>query len=169
MVKRYCFDTSGISNPLETMPEDIHKSLWAHFSAFVLDNYIAVTQEIFDEMCHVTGDIGGLINQCKSTMVLELGQPDWDWQGYILHSKRMLTDHRTCISEYTGGSAKTICLNDMTIIALAKTLGLPVVSMENPVKETGQTSKRKIPNICLAEGVEHLTFSDFLRREKLSF
>lgn len=169
MVKRYCFDTSGISNPLETMPEDIHKSLWAHFSAFIMSDYIAVTPEIYDEMCHVTGSIGDLIKVSKASLVLELGHPDWDWQGYIDNSKQLLTDHHTCISEYSGGSAKTVCLNDMTVVALAKTLDLPVVSMENPVKELAHTTKRKIPNVCQIEGIEHLTFSDFLRKEKLSF
>ena len=68
-----------------------------------------------------------------------------------------------------SGSAKTICLNDLTIIALAKTLGLPVVSMERLVSEGPGTKKRRIPNICKAEGVEHLSFNDFLRREKLTF
>jgi hypothetical protein len=29
--------------------------------------------------------------------------------------------------------------------------------------------KKRIPNICQAEGVEHLDFNDFLRREGLSF
>ncbi|KQV27889.1 hypothetical protein ASC97_05870 [Rhizobium sp. Root1203] len=168
MTKKYCFDTSGVSNPLETMPEDIHKTLWAHFAAFVLSDYIAVTPEIYDEMCHCQGGIGQLLINSKSSVVLEVGN-DWDWPTYIGHIKRMQVDHRHCISEFTGGSAKTICLNDITIIALAKTMNVPVVSMEHMVKEDGQTPKRKIPNICRAEGVEHLTFSDFLRRERLSF
>ncbi|MGO7046075.1 DUF4411 family protein [Rhizobium johnstonii] len=169
MVKKYCFDTSGISNPLETMPEDIHKTLWAHFKAFVLSDYIAVTPEIFEEMCHIAGDLGQFVNVSKDFMVLEVGSPDWDWQTYIGHSNQLLTRHRDCISEFTGGSAKTICVNDMTIIALAKTLNVPVVSMENLIREVTQTTKRKIPNICRAEGVVHLAFSDFLRRENLRF
>ncbi|MFF0947905.1 DUF4411 family protein [Rhizobium leguminosarum] len=169
MVKRYCFDTSGISNPLETMPADIHVSLWASFSAYIYDGFIAVTPEIYDEMCHVTGDIGDMIKSTKGQLVLELGGAEWDWQTYVNNSKQLLATYEGCISEYTGGSAKTICLNDMTIVCLAKTLGLPLVSMENLVKEESQTNKRKIPNICRSEGIEHLTFSDFLRRENLSF
>ena len=31
-MKKYAFDTSGISNPLESMPEDIHESLWNGFN-----------------------------------------------------------------------------------------------------------------------------------------
>ena len=28
MTHKYCLDTSGFSNPLMEMPEDIHKTLW---------------------------------------------------------------------------------------------------------------------------------------------
>jgi dephospho-CoA kinase len=50
----------------------------------------------------------------------------------------------------------------MTIIALAKTLGLPVVSMEKFIHQ--QDSKnRRIPNICQMEGIQHLDFNQFLR------
>jgi hypothetical protein len=34
---------------------------------------------------------------------------------------------------------------------------------------TSSSKKRHIPDVCKIEGVEHLTFSDFLRREKLKF
>ena len=81
----------------------------------------------------------------------------------------MQVDHKDFISEFTGGSARTICLNDLTIIALAKTLGLPLVSMERLVSEEPGSKKRRIPNICNAEGVKHLAFNNFLRREGLSF
>ena len=53
-------------------------------------------------------------------------------------------------------------LNDISIIALAKATGLPLVSMES---STGNSAKRKrIPDICDLEEVAHLTFNDFLRR-----
>ncbi|WP_202309797.1 DUF4411 family protein [Mesorhizobium sp. L-8-10] len=167
-MRRYCFDTSGISNPLETMPEDIHKTMWAGFCERVEDGLIGATTEIHDEMCHIPGDVGACLIANKSTIVLEVGE-DWDWRTYIEHAQRMQVDHKDFISEFTGGSAKTICLNDLTIIALAKTLGLPVVSMERLVSEDPSTKKRRIPNICKAEGVEHLSFNDFLRREQLTF
>ncbi len=60
-------------------------------------------------------------------------------------------------------------MNDLTIIAMAKTLGLPVVSMEKAVSEAPGTKKRRIPNICKAEGVLHLGFNDFLHQEGLTF
>jgi hypothetical protein len=57
-------------------------------------------------------------------------------------------------------------LNDMSIIALAKCLELPVVSMETRIIDLNSSSKRRIPNICDAEGIVHHTFNEFLRTER---
>ena len=58
-------------------------------------------------------------------------------------------------------------LNDISIIALAKALDLPLVSMEKPAS-VNATARRKIPDVCRLVQVEHLTFNDFLRREGIS-
>lgn len=150
------------------MPEDIHQTMWGGFCERVETGIIAVTTEIHVEMCRIPGDVGAHLSENASAMILEVGD-DWDWKSYVDHIQRMQVDHKGFISEFTGGSAKTICLNDLTIIALAKTLGLPVVSMETFIKEDPSVKKRRIPNICKAEGVESLTFNDFLRREGLTF
>ena len=54
-------------------------------------------------------------------------------------------------------------LNDISIIALARTLELPVVSMETKLPPDAKW--KRIPCICGLEAVEHLTFNDFLRKE----
>src|SRR4051794_22878052 len=123
-MKRYCFDTSGISNPLESMPEDIHESMWNGFKVKCLESgIIAVTQEIYEEMEHIEGSVGQCIKAQKAGLLMEVGG-DWDWGAYITHVNKMEDDHHDCISEYCGGSKRTVCLNDISIIALAKTLGL---------------------------------------------
>jgi hypothetical protein len=166
-MKKYCFDTSGISTPLETMPEDIHESMWARFKTQLLKTgLIAVTQEIYQEMEHITGSVGQCIKDNKASLVMEVGE-DWDWGTYITHANKMEDNRREFISEYIGGSKKTVGLNDLSIIALAKTLSIPVVSME--VRVTAGSKKLHIPDVCDRESVEHLTFSDFLRKEKLKF
>lgn len=164
-MKKYCFDTSGISNPLESMPEDIHESMWQRIVPIVESGCIAVTSEIYAEMINIPGSIGQCIKSNKLKMVLEVNQGSWNWVNYVNHSTRMNTTYHNFISEYCGGSPKTVCLNDMTIIALAKCLGIPLVSMEGSTNSS--SSKRKIPDICKLEGIEHLYFSDFLRRERI--
>jgi hypothetical protein len=78
-MKRYCFDTSGISNPLEAMPEDIHQSMWGGFKTKCLESaIIAVTQEIYAEMEHIPGTVGQCIRDNKANLIMEVGE-DWDW------------------------------------------------------------------------------------------
>lgn len=165
-MKKYCFDTSGLSNPLETMPEDIHESMWKRVRALIVAGHIAVTQEIYDEMIHIGGTVGKCIVGHKKLVLLEVNSNSWNWQLYVDHAAAMQAAHHKYISEYNGGSPKTVCLNDISIIALAKALKLPVVGMESYVT-VASSNKRRIPNICKAEDVEHLTFSDFLRRETI--
>ncbi|MGO7226717.1 DUF4411 family protein [Rhizobium leguminosarum bv. viciae] len=166
---KYCFDTSGISNPIETMPEDIHISLWDAFCGQLHGASVAVTKEVHDEMCHIPGTVGSVILACKAAMIFEVGDDAWDWPTYVNHAVRMQGAYKVHISEFIGGSKKTIGLNDLSIIALAKTLGKPVVSMEDFVPENAGSIKRRIPNICKAEGVPHFSFNTFLRNEKMSF
>lgn len=100
-MKRYCFDTSGISNPLETMPEDIHDSMWKKFHDIIVAGYIAVTKEIYDEMILIPGAIGTCIKKNKDKMLLEVNKGDWNWQAYLGNSNAMIVAHKAFISEYT--------------------------------------------------------------------
>ena len=59
-------------------------------------------------------------------------------------------------------------MNDISIVALAKTLDVPLVSMETKSGKDA-VKRRKIPDVCLLEGVEHLDFNEFLRREQIPF
>ena len=97
---------------------------------------------------------------------MEVGE-DWDWGSYIDHCNKMEDDHHDFISEFTGGSKKTVGLTDISIIALAKTLNIPVVSMEKPV--SNQSQKLHIPDVCKLQKVDHVTFSEFCRKENLKF
>ena len=135
------------------MPEDIHDSLWSGFKAKCLESgIIAVTQEIYDEMLHIPGTVGQCIKDHKADLLMEIGE-GWDWGTYIDAVNQMEDDHHDFISEYCGGSKKTVCLNDLSIIALAKTLNVPVVSMEERV--TAGAKKLHIPDVCDLQGIVH--------------
>ncbi|MGD0432694.1 MAG: DUF4411 family protein [Acetobacteraceae bacterium] len=161
---RYCLDTSGLSNPLEYMPEDIHATLWQRIASSVSSGVFAVTTEIYDELALLRGPIGVCINSHRDSLRFEVGDQKWNWQLYLDHTNRMLRDYRAYISEYNGNRKGTIGINDMSIIALGRTPGLPVISMETLIREP-QAKRQRIPNICMMENVQHLTFSDFLRME----
>jgi hypothetical protein len=161
-MKKYCFDMSGLSTPLELMPPDIHVTMWTKVEAILASGEIAITKEIYDEMAHLPGSIGDCIKKCEALLVLEVEQDNWDWPTYIERAARMQVDYEGVISEYNGDRKNTVCLNDISIIALTKTLGLPVVSMEAALRQVSETKKR-IPEICGLEGVAHYDFSEFLR------
>ena len=163
-MKAYCLDTSGLSNPLEFMPEDIHPTLWQKIADIIVDNRFAATVEIYEELTHIRGTIGDCIRDNRSALALEVDDADWEGLTYLGHTNRMQTAYQPFIAEFNQGRKGLISLPDLSIIALGKTLRLPVVSMEKPVADPN-AGRRKIPNICAAEAVEHLTFNDFLRRE----
>jgi hypothetical protein len=167
-MKKYCFDTSGISTPLELMPEDIHRSAWTKIKALIVSGIFAVTAEIYDEMTHITGTVGDCIIANKNALLLEVGDGAWDWETYTRHTTRMQDDYKQFISEFNSGLKSTIGMTDVSIIALAKTLAVPLVQMESKVNNTA-SKKRRIPDICDIEKVDCLYFSQFCRKEGLTF
>jgi hypothetical protein len=168
-MKRFCLDTSGLSTPLENMPEDIHSGLWVRVADIIKADAIAVTTEIYDELCALPGSIGECIKDNEAILRLEVGETNWDWKSYLAHVVRMKTAYAAFISENHGNRKNTICLNDLSIIALAKTLGIPVISSEKKLG-IGQDSvkRQKIPDICDKETIRHLTFNEFLRGEGIT-
>lgn len=113
-------------------------------------------------MCHITGQVGQCIRDCKAQLLLEVNDPAWDGPSYIAHFKRMQKAHETWIWEYARKNpTRTVGLVDLTSIALAKTLGVPLVSMES---SAGDSPKHKrIPDICALEKVLCHDFNAFLR------
>jgi hypothetical protein len=167
-MKKYCLDTSGLSNPLEFMPEDIHPTIWAKVAALVTDGTFAVTVEIYEELQHLPGPIGDCIRENSAALQLEIEEETWDWQTYLAHYEDMKVRHAAVISEYNSNRKGTIGLKALTIIALAKTLELPVVSSEKKTSVDQDSGKRqKIPDICDKEDVTHLNFNDLLRAEAI--
>ena len=128
--KIYCLDTSALSNPLETMPEDIYTVLWSQICTKIEKGKFAINTEIYDELINLRGVVGECITRCKPNLVLEIGDNDWDWLAYLAQVERMRNEYESVISEYNGYRKMTVGLNDVSIVALAKSLSLPVVSME---------------------------------------
>lgn len=157
-----CFDTSGLSHPWEEMPDPPHGGIWKFVRAAIENGEIAMTREVFDEMCKINGGLGDFIEQHKDAVLYEVGEGDWDWGAYLKEADRIAQKHKEFVSDWTGGSPKTICLNDISGIALASTLKIEMVSGEKRIHDLVQAKKRKIPDVCVAEGVTHRSFNDYL-------
>src|SRR6266436_1630943 len=167
-MKAYCLDTSGVSTPLEFMPEDIHSSIWSAVADLVTAGKFAVTAEIYEELCHLPGALGECMKANEENLQLEIEEDSWDWKSYVSHYEQMKTTYASVISEYNGNRKNTVGLRDLTIVALAKTLRLPLVSSEKRLSAMQESAKRqKIPDICDKESVVHMSFNDLLRAERI--
>lgn len=168
MAYRYCLDTCGFSNPLELMPEDIHQTLWKGVKSKIEAGALCWNTEIAVELGSIPGELGQCLIDCCDDMCLEIGVGDWDFVGYLAHVERMRVTYEHVISEYNANRKRTVGLNDISIIALARTLNLPLLQEEKPTR-TNQSSdiRMKIPDVCASEGVQVISFNDFLRAENI--
>lgn len=166
-MKRYCLDTSGISNPIQGMPEDIYVSLWAQICERVRAGYFVATTEVYDELVHIPGAVGQCLRDHEADIKLEIGSGDWDYSTYLVNFSTLHPKYEPFING-TGGSKMSLSMADFSIVMLGKTLLLPVVSMEIPSAHLPGSKKRKIPDVCAAEGVQHMTFNDLLRAERIT-
>ncbi|MEP0316413.1 DUF4411 family protein [Hyphomonas sp.] len=163
---RYVLDTSWISNPVMELPQDIHVSLWQRVGGLLESGVFCWNQEIWEELDgSIYGDVADSLQVCQDNGgCFELGQDHWDWDKYIWHVGDIRSRYRDYISEYNSNRKSTIGVNDCSIVCLAKTLGLPVASME---KRNANPSpvRMRIPELCEREGIEHFDLNKLLRAE----
>ncbi len=165
-MKAYCLDTAGFSTPHMQLPEDVplFRPIWQCVIRTIESGKIGVTAEIYKEMCHITGDVGECIRASKDRLLMEVDDPTWDGANYIAHFNRMRKVHEEWIADYTMKSpAKTICLRDLTAVALAKSLRLPLISSESSAMPSPR--HKRIPDICDLENVLPYSFNEFLKLE----
>jgi hypothetical protein len=101
-MKAYCLDMSGVSTPLEFMPEDIHPSIWSGVADLVTAGKFAVTAEIYEELCHLPGPFGECIKANEESLQLEIEEESWDWKTYVAHYEEMKTKYASVISDITA-------------------------------------------------------------------
>ncbi|MCY4362885.1 MAG: DUF4411 family protein [Gammaproteobacteria bacterium] len=165
---RYCLDTSGITNPLLDMPPDVHVSLWREIMRLIEDGVFCWNMDIWNELSpSVSGEIGECLSFSNEIVCFEVGIGDWPWQKYLEYVELMRTKYKDYISEYNGNRKGTISLNDCSIVCLAKTLGLSVMSMEKPYRQPSQ-KKIRIPELCSREGIRHYDLTELLRAEGIT-
>lgn len=165
MTAKYCLDTSGISNPIIDLPSDIHTTLWPKVVAAIEGGIFCWNVEIATEMTSIPGFVGESLKNCNGSCCLEVGKGEWPWSEYIKTNTLWQAQFKAFISEYNGNRKDTVGLNDLSIVALAKTLCIPVVSMER--RNMGQLSEKKlrIPDLCDKVEVKHLSFNELCRAE----
>jgi hypothetical protein len=165
---KYCLDTSGLSNPVIEMPADIFVSLWPKIISVIEAETLCWNAEISEELSKIPGQVGECLKKCSKTCCLEVDQDHWAWQSYLACVAEWQVTYKEFISEYNGNRKNTIGLNDLSIVALAKTLGLPVVSMEKRNHTQPSQQRMRIPELCDKVDVKHLSFMEFLQAEGIT-
>lgn len=150
------------------MPEDIHTTLWPNVISKIEAEIFCWNVEIAEEMNSIEGSVGTALNGCNGSCCFEVDKGDWDWQSYVEINNAWRDDFRQYISEYNGNRKNTIGLNDLSIVALAHTLELPMVSMESPNLGQLSETKLRIPDLCNMVGVIHYNFTQLCRIEGIS-
>lgn len=151
------------------MPEDIYASLWVQVRTVIEDGKICFNAEILEEIDgSIDGSIGECVTACAKSCCLEVGDDAWPWRDYLEQVERLREHYKDVISEYNGNRKSTVGLNDISIIGLAQTLGLPLISMESRNVHQQSAKRMRIPDVCAKEGVAHLTFNEFLRAEGIT-
>lgn len=150
------------------MPPDIHVSLWAIIRKLFEDGVFCWNAEIWQEMNgSIPGEPGAWVKACNGESCFEIGSPKWDWIQYLGHYERIRKYYHDYISDYNGNRKGTVGLNDCSIVCLAKTLGLPVASMEKPCMQASG-KRMRIPELCKREKVDHFDLNQLLRKEGLT-
>lgn len=163
----YCLDTSGISSLLVDMPETIYVSLWGKVISLIHAKVFCWNGEIAAELALIGGRVGQALASVNSDCLYEVNQGNWQSQSYLALTGQWTIKYNQYISEYNNNRKDTIGMSDLSIVALAKILGKPLVSMEKPNFHPS-TKRMRIPELCRREQVKHLNFNEFLMAEGLT-
>jgi hypothetical protein len=150
------------------MPETIFVSLWPKIISRIEAEVFCWNAEISEELAKIPGQVGECLKKHSKSCCFEVAQSHWNWQAYLTCFTDWQITFKQYISEYNGNRKNTIGLNDLSIVALAKTLELPVVSMERRNHTQPSQQKMRIPELCDKVAVKHLSFMEFLQAEGIT-
>ncbi len=165
---RFCLDTSWISNPLQTMPPDVHVTLWKKIFTLVEDCAFCWTEEISHQLERIpNAQFIEILKVINKVACFDLEKDGWPRTAYQEHFNRVTRKYQHVIKEYNGDRQATIDIADCSIVCLGITLGLPVVSMEKP-NDHSRKRRMRIPDLCEEENVTHYDMTQFLRQEGIT-
>ena len=154
----YCVDTSSCIDAKEVYPIVNFPSLWGNLDSLVNEKHIIPPHEVYDELKQKDDEVFNWVNQRKQIFrVLDEEQ--------VAVAKEIITEYPKLIDEQKENPDA-----DPFVIALAiiekRNLALTggrclVVTGEKP----GSPHKPKIPDVCIARGIEYLDILALVQRE----
>ncbi len=143
----FCLDTSALVEAWHTWyPVDVFPKLWEDLSSAAGQGELIAPEIVLEELRRKEDKV---LRWSKAHVVfVALDEQVQVKQAEIVNRFPKLIELR-----------KGRSLADPWVVAVAAVKGCPVVSMEKPGGKTP-----KIPDVCLALGIEHLAFIDMVRR-----
>jgi uncharacterized protein DUF4411 len=149
----YSIDTSALMDAwVRYYPPDVFPRLWEQLAASINDGLIVATEEVYRELQQYKGELSMWVGERRQMFI----SIDEQVQAVV---QDIMTTHPNLVDENTGKSGA-----DPFVIALARVRGLAVVSAER-----SKPSKPKIPDVCTAKGVRHITLVELFREQKWRF
>src|SRR5712692_6873678 len=146
----YAFDTSAFLH----VPKLPNQNLaWDTIEALVQADRLKTVIEVMDEIQRLDDAIYGRLRVYRDLLVYR-------------DSLTLIPECRRIVNKYPKMCRPRAARNvaDPWVIALAKTLGLVVVSGEETASEMG----KKMPDVCKAENLKHYSLAQFLKAERTS-
>lgn len=161
----YCLDTSGVSKPWLELPVRVFPTLWLKVWDRIENDCFCWNDEIAQEIDRLDDPLRKKLKSREHVCRFRNDSTLWPYGNYsnlILEWERKYSQY---IQENHGNRTGTIGRADLSIVALAKTLTLPIVSMERPNTSSPSKTKIRIPELCKRENITHLNFVEFLEAE----
>jgi len=159
---RYCIDTNVIVSFLKGTDDehygaDVFAPQWAVIERLILSGVIVAPRRVEGELAKWVKTVPAMGQWLKARPHMFR---DVVTEAQLLSAKRI-------VGAYPAYGETMNYLGDLEVMTLAEALGLAVITLES--KSPGSVSKKrpKIPNVCKEFGIDCLSVTGFLRRERL--
>jgi hypothetical protein len=159
---RYCIDTNVIVSFLrgtddEHYGADVFAPQWAVIERLILSGVIVAPRRVEGELAKWVKTVPAMGQWLKARPHMFR---DVVTEAQLLSAKRI-------VGAYPAYGETMNYLGDLEVMTLAEALGITVITLES--ESPGSVSKKrpKIPNVCKEFGVDCLSVTGFLRRERL--
>jgi hypothetical protein len=157
---RYCIDTNVIVSFLrgtedEFYGADVFAPQWALMERLMRNGAIVAPRQVEKELLKWDRSIKGMAPWVKDHKRMFL---DVELSAQLESAKRI-------VNAYPAYARDLNHLGDLAVISLAESLGIAVLSLEGR-HESNSQKRPKIPNVCDEFGIDCVSVSGFLRRER---
>jgi hypothetical protein len=156
---RYCIDTNVIVSFLrgtddEFYGSDVFAPQWLFIEELATKGAIVAPREVERELTGWARTIEGMAQWVRSHKGLFLA----------VEASAQLVAAKEIVNAYPAYASSTNYVGDLSIMSLAKYLGVAVLTLERRADHHAE-KRPKIPNVCQEFGIDCVSVSGFLRRE----